>query len=249
MERHTVTASSVLTRAEFERLRLLDTCLVSNAIERLNVRPRNEGSVAGSVVRCLFPDLPPMLGYAVTGRMRSTSAPVAGRAYYENMDWWRYIASIPEPRVMVVQDVDPRPGAGALVGELHALIGLALHCAGYVTNGSARDVAAVEALGFPLFAGGIAVSHMYAHIADFGHPVELGGVRIAPGDLIHGDRSGVHVVPLSIAAQIPDVAAQIEQEEERIKQLCRSPRFTLRRLSEQLNELHGEGAAARRREP
>jgi 4-hydroxy-4-methyl-2-oxoglutarate aldolase len=245
MERQTVAATSVLSRTGFERLRLLDTCLVSNAIERLNVRPRNEGSVAGSAVLSLFPRLPPMLGYAVTGRMRATSAPVRGRAYHENMHWWRYVASMPAPRVMVVQDIDPQPGAGALVGELHAVIGLALDCAGYVSNGSARDLAAVEALGFPLFAGGAAVSHMYAHISDFGNPVELGGLIISPGDLIHGDRHGVHVIPLSIASQIPGMAAQIEREENELKNLCRSPNFSLRRLSEQLNELPGDGLEPR----
>ncbi len=81
-----------------------------------------------------------MLGHAVTGRMRSTTSPVSGRAYHENMHWWRYVASLPEPRVMVVQDMEHTPGVGALVGELHVVIGMALHCAGYVTNGSVRDV-------------------------------------------------------------------------------------------------------------
>lgn len=113
----------------------------------------------------MFPNLPPTLGYAVTGKMRSTTTPVGGRAYHENMHWWRYLASIPEPRVMVVQDADERPGAGALVGELHDTIGLALRCIGYITNGAVRDLPAVERLGFQLFAGNVAVSHMYAHIS------------------------------------------------------------------------------------
>lgn len=236
-----MTATSVLKRTDFERLQELDTCTASNAIDRLGVRPRNEGSIAPSALHSLFPHLPPMLGYAVTGRMRSTSAPVSGRAYHENMHWWRYVASIPEPRVMVVQDVDEKPGVGALVGELHVVIGLALHCVGYVSNGSVRDVAAVESLGFQLFAGGVAVSHMYAHISEYGHPVEIGGLKVFPGNLIHGDRQGVHVIPLSIAAEIPDMAAQILREEEELKRFCRSSRFSLGRLEQKLNELPGDG--------
>lgn len=233
--------TSVLRKIDFERLQKLDTCTVSNAIERLGVRPRNEGSIAGSVAHCIFPQLPPMLGYAATGRMRSTSAPVSGRAYHENMHWWRYVASIPEPRVMIVQDVDEEPGAGALVGELHAVIGLALHCVGYVSNGSVRDLAAVESLGFQLFAGGAAVSHMYAHISEYGHPVEIGDLKIFPGDLIHGDRQGVHTIPLSIAPEIPAMAAQILREENDLKNYCRSPRFSLRGLEAKLDELPGDG--------
>ena len=53
---------SVLPSATFEQIRKLDTCTVSNAIERLKVRPRNEGSVSGSALRCIFPNLPPVLG-------------------------------------------------------------------------------------------------------------------------------------------------------------------------------------------
>ena len=224
-----------------EKIQHLDTCVVSNAIERLKVRPRNEGSVSGSAVHCIFPKLPPIVGYAVTGRMRSTTQPARGRAYHENMHWWRYVASIPEPRIMVVEDADPNPGAGALVGELHAAIGVSLHCVGYVTNGSVRDLAGVEALGFQLFAGSVSVTHMYAHISDYGHTVEIGGLKISPGDLLHGDRHGVHAIPLSIAAEIPAMAKQVLHEEHQLKELCRSPGFSLERLEERLRHLPGDG--------
>jgi 4-hydroxy-4-methyl-2-oxoglutarate aldolase len=230
-----------LSSEDFEKLQNLDTCTVSNAIERLKVRLRNEGVVCGGALHCQFPDFKPMLGYAATGRMRSTSAPVYGRAYHENMNWWRYVTSIPEPRIMVVQDVDEKPGAGALVGELHALIGLAIQCIGYVTNGSVRDLPAVEALGFHLFSKSVAVSHMYAHISDYGEPVEIGGLKIRPGDLIHGDRHGVHLIPLSIASEIPAMAAEILREERELREFCRSPRFSLRTLDKKLQHLPGDG--------
>ena len=230
-----------LPNAVLESLLKFDTCTVSNAVERLKGRLRNEGSVSGREVHCLFPELPPILGYAVTGRMRSTSPPVTGRAYHENMHWWRYVASVPEPRVMVVEDADEHPGAGALVGELHALIGRALHCAGYVTNGAVRDLPAVRALGFQLFAGSVAVSHMYAHIAEYGTPVEIGGLKISPGDLIHGDCHGVHLIPLSIAPELPAMALGILQEESQLRELCRSSRFSLDRLEQQMEKIPGDG--------
>lgn len=230
-----------LPNAVLQSLLKFDTCTVSNAVERLKGRLRNEGSVSGREVHCLFPELPPILGYAVTGRMRSTSPPVTGRAYHENMHWWRYVASVPEPRVMVVEDADEHPGAGALVGELHALIGRALHCAGYVTNGAVRDLPAVRALGFQLFAGSVAVSHMYAHIAEYGTPVEIGGLKISPGDLIHGDCHGVHLIPLSIAPELPAMALGILQEESQLRELCRSSRFSLDRLEQQMEKIPGDG--------
>ena len=227
---------------DFQKLRQLDTCTVSNAIERLNVRLRNEGSISGSALRCRFPHFPPMLGYAATGRMRAMSAPVAGRAYHENMNWWRYVASIPEPRIMVVQNADEDPGAAALVGELHAVIGLAMNCIGYVTNGAVRDLPAIEALGFHLFSGSVAVSHMYAHISEYGKPIQIGGLDIASGDLIHGDRHGVHCIPLSIAANVPRMAARILREENDLKEFCQRRRFSLRGLDQKLQNLPGDGA-------
>ena len=142
---------------------------------------------------------------------------------------------------MVLQDVDAQLGAGALVGELHATIAIALNCAGYVTNGSVRDLPEIEALGFHLFAGSLAVSHMYAHVSEYGKPVEIGGLRIHPGDLLHGDMHGVHTIPLSIAAEIPAMASQIREEEKELKAFCRSPQFSLKGLDQKLLELPGDG--------
>ena len=225
----------------FEAIRQLDTCLVSNAIERLNVRMRNEGSVSGSAVRCWFPALPPMLGYAATGQIRSSALPVHGRCYHENISWWRYLASIPEPRVIVLKDVDERPGSGALVGALHAAIAMGLNCHAYVTNGSVRDLPVVEALGFQLFAGSVSVTHQYAHVAEFGKPVEIGGCAISPGDLIHGDLHGVQTIPLSVAAEIPRVAQQILAEERDLTSFCASSLFSLDALERKLNSAPGGG--------
>lgn len=229
---------TVLSPHDFERLQALDTCTASNAIETLNVRLRNEGFVSGSV-HCQFPYFRPMLGYAVTGRIRTSSAPMRGRCYYDRIDWWNYVASIPTPRVMVLQDCDPKPGIGALVGEIHAVIGMALDCVGYVTNGAVRDLPAVEAQGFHLFAGSVAVSHAYAHIVEMGEPVELGGLKILPGDLIHGDRHGVHTIPLSIASEVPAAAEKLLSKEQELIEFCRSSRFSLAGLSEMLRRTAG----------
>lgn len=234
--------SPVISRSAFDKLRKLDTCTVSNAIERLQVRLRNEGSLSSSELHSIFPNMPPMLGYAATGRMHAAKQPALGRAYQENMHWWRYVASIPEPRVMVVEDADKTPGSGALMGAVHAAIGLAMHCAGYVTNGSVRDLPDVEELGFPMFAGSISVTHMYAHISEFGVPVEIGGARISPGDLIHGDCHGVHIIPIQVASQIPEMALQIQHEERQIMELCRSPQFSLDSLEEKFRNMPGGGA-------
>jgi len=231
---------TVPSSAEFERIRELDTCTASNAIERFNIRLRNEG-FASSGIHCRFPHFAPMLGYAATALIRTSAAPVVGNSYRDRIGYLHYLASMPEPRVLVLQDVDRMPGVGALVGEIHATIAQVLDCVGCVTNGAVRDLPAVEAMGFHLFSGSVAVSHAYAHIVGFGVPVEIAGLKILPGDLIHGDRHGVHTIPLSIAADIPRVAAELLEQERELINFCRSPQFSLDGLSEKLRHTPAVG--------
>jgi 4-hydroxy-4-methyl-2-oxoglutarate aldolase len=228
-----VTEPIASSRIDIEKLAAFDACTLSNAIEQMEVRLRNEGFIVrGS--RCRFPSLPPMIGYAATGRVRTAEPPIAHRCYYDRMDWWTHVASLPEPRVMVLQDMDSKPGFGAFVGEIHAAIGTALHCVGCVTNGAVRDLPAVEAMGFQMFSGNVSVSHSYAHIIELGAPVEIGGLKISSGDLIAGDRHGVLRVPRAIASQIPAVAATIRKNERELLEFCKSPEFSLEELSSRI---------------
>jgi 4-hydroxy-4-methyl-2-oxoglutarate aldolase len=221
--------NSPLTPKQLEALRRLDACTLANAIETFQERLRNEGFVDHSV-RCLFPRLPPMLGYAATIKIRGSAPPTADRAYADRTDWWDYIISLPEPRVVVAQDVATRPGLGSLVGAVHMNILRTLRCVGVVTNGSVRDIPASESAGFHLFAGSVSVSHAYVHIIEIGQPIEIGGLKIQSGDLLHGDLHGVQSVPLDFAARIPSVAAQITAREQALIALCRSPEFSLEKL-------------------
>jgi len=194
-----------ISREQLEKLRQFDTCTLSNAIERLDIRPRNEGFVKGTAA-CRFTQLAPVIGYAATAKMRASMPPIKGHCYYEHADWWRYVAKVPGPRIIVMQDVDDPPGAGALLGEAYARIGRALGCVACVTNGAVRDVPAIEALGFQLFAGGVSVSHAYAHVVEFGEPVEIGGLKISSGDLLHGDLHGIQSIPVDAASGLADLA-------------------------------------------
>lgn len=218
-----------LTFEQLEALRRLDACALANAIETFQERLRNEGFI-DHTVHCLFPRLQPMLGYAATVKIRGSAPPTTDGAYADRTDWWDYILSLPAPRVVVVEDVASRPGLGSLVGAVHMNILRALHCVGVVTNGSVRDIPAAESAGFHFFAGSIAVSHAYVHIVEIGQPVEIGGLKINSGDLLHGDLHGVQSIPLDLAAGIPAVAAEIAAHEQSLIALCRSPEFSLQKL-------------------
>jgi regulator of RNase E activity RraA len=177
-----------------------------------------------------------MLGYAATARIRTAAPPMNRRCYYDRMDWWNYVASLPGPSVMVLEDMDPQPGAGAFVGEIHAAIGLALNCIGCVTNGAVRDLSQVKALGFHLFSSTVVVSHAYSHIIEFGEAIELGGLKIQSGDLIHGDLNGIHTIPLTIAASVSAEASAVVVEERELIDFCNSPQFSLDELEKRLHK-------------
>jgi len=223
------TNSSTLSPSELHALRLLDSCVVANAIETFNERLRNEGFADGGV-RCLFPQLDPMVGYAATLKIRGSAPPTAGGLYSDRTDWWDYILSLPFPRILVVQDVATRVGLGSFLGEVHMNIIKALGCVGAVTNGSVRDLQRAQTLGIQLFSGGISISHAYVHIVEFGGPVEIAGLKIKSGDLLHGDLHGFQTIPKNHAVEIPSIAAHIKEMEEPIIELCQTAEFSLEKL-------------------
>jgi 4-hydroxy-4-methyl-2-oxoglutarate aldolase len=210
-------------------LSALDSSSVANAIECFGVRLRNEG-FTDSTIRCRLPSLPPMVGYAMTIRIRSDSPSWKGDNYIGRNDWWKNLRFGPAPRVMVIQDMDRHPGTGAFIGEVHAAILQAMGCVGALTNGAVRGLPGAERLGFRLFSGSISVSHAYIHVVEVGGAVEIGGLSIAPGDLIHGDLHGIVRVPLNIAGEIPAVANSIREQEQRVIQYCQSPDFNIEEL-------------------
>jgi 4-hydroxy-4-methyl-2-oxoglutarate aldolase len=225
----------ILNDDEFRELQALDSCSVANAVERLNLRLRNEGYTEGGLT-CRFPEMGSMLGYAFTLQLRSYAPPTKSNAYeLENTQWWDALLTLPWPRILVVQDMDRIPGAGALVGELHTKILQALGCVGVVTNGAVRDVDRVQPLGFHMFSGHLSVSHSYSHIVHAGGQIQIGGLEINSGDLLLGDRHGVIRVPKEFASRIPKIASDLRRKEEEISAFCQSPDFSVEELRSRLH--------------
>jgi len=214
---------------QLEKLRQLGSCSIANAIEMFGVRLRNTG-FTDSTVRCIFPDLPPTVGYAATVRVRTSEPPMEGESYYYRLDWLDHVLSIPAPRILVLQDMDHHPGLSSFIGAVHTHVLAALGCIGVVTNGAVRNLEHAQELQFQMFAGNLSVSHAFSHVFDFGTTVEVGHMEVRPGDLLHGDRHGIQTIPNAIADKIPGVAHAMLEEELGIIERCDSPNFTLEGL-------------------
>jgi 4-hydroxy-4-methyl-2-oxoglutarate aldolase len=214
-----------------EAIRQFDTCTIANAVEHFKIRLRNEGYTQPGL-RPVTGRLSRAIGYAATARVRSSDPPATGGYYLERTDWWGAIEKMPGPRIAVIEDLDPRPGGGSALGEVHAAILKAFHCSGAITNGSVRDIPAVSQMDFPVFAGTTSLSHAYTHMVDYGHPAEIFGLKIHTGDLIYADCHGVISIPHTIAAELPEAAQKLRDQELRIIGVCRSPGFSREKLLE-----------------
>jgi 4-hydroxy-4-methyl-2-oxoglutarate aldolase len=195
-------------------LRLLaqyDTPTISNTIELFEVRPRNEGYMDGRIRAC-FPEMPPAVGYAATATMRCAFPRRDGDVYGSLDEQVARFAELPGAPIVVFQDLDD-PAVAATFGEIMCTTYKSFGAAGLITSGAARDVDQVRRLGFPAFSNGAICSHGYSHIVDLHPTVRVGGLTIHPGDLIHADCNGIATIPLEIASEVADLAAEFVQAE------------------------------------
>ena len=214
-----------------ESLQRFDTCTLLNAIETFGIRLRNEG-YARPGLQWLSSSTQRMIGFASTLCVRSADPPMRGQSYSERTDWWQAVADSAGPRVAVIHDVDEVAGIGSVAGEVHAAILQRLGCVGLITNGSVRDIEAIDRLGFAVCAKTVSPSHAYEHTVYFDKQVEILGLIVNPGDLIVADRSGVVQIPMDIAPQLPAIAAELEAHDRKIVDLCKSDEFSLEKLRE-----------------
>ncbi len=218
-----------------DELRGWNTPTIANAIELFNFRPRNVGFM-NTDIKCIFPEMEVMVGYAVTATIRANERPPQD-ARARTLALYDHVLSLPAPRVVVIKDLDDPPAVGSFWGEVNGNTFKAHGCIGVVTDGGVRDLDEVEALGFHYFAREVIVSHAYVHVVDVGVPVEIGGLTIRPGDLIHADKHGVMTVPVEIAHLVPEAARRIEDRERALINFCKSPEFSsagLRELQQSL---------------
>jgi regulator of RNase E activity RraA len=181
----------------------------------------------------MMPELGVMVGYAVTLTLDSQTDGVP----FDAQVWWDVLKAIeasPKPVVLVAQDVGPRPSHACHFGDGMATIAHRLGAIGLVTNGGVRDLPGVRALGFRFFAAGVVVSHGNFRLASSGHPVEVSGVRIEPGDLIHGDENGVVLIPAEVADRVAEAAHRVWAEEAEAIAYYRSEEFSLEDLGRRM---------------
>ena len=220
---------TVLTPEQLEKLRNIDSPTISNAIETLAVRDRFEGYL-GPEIRCIFPEMDPTVGYAVTVTIENINLgePADSEKRFEFFD---ALEAAPKPSVCVFKDISKNPRRASQWGEVLGTTVKALGAVGVVTDGTVRDIAEVRRLGgLQYFSQGVCVSHGALRMVEINVPVEISGCTIEPGDLVHGDMNGVVLIPNDVADQVAGAAASIYEEEGEMLGKVRRPGLTAKKL-------------------
>ena len=208
-----------------EYLKTIDSPTLSNAIELLKVRQRNEGFTPLQI-RCLFPQFGRMCGYAVTAQVETmtTGEPFDLTRFIE---LYRAVEAAPKPAVIAFQEIGGHPDYAAHCGEVMATCFTRLGAIGLVSDCGVRDLPEVRALGFHYFARGSVASHGNFRIVRVGTPVHVCGLAIRPGDLLHGDENGLVSIPAGHKEELKQAVDTVRSREGKLLAFVRGDQFTI----------------------
>jgi regulator of RNase E activity RraA len=218
-----------MTKQDFiSYLKTVDAATLSNAIEDIECRPRSEG-FASLAIRSLFPDLGRMCGYAVTAQVETVTC-MSSLSAEPFFDLFAAVEAAPKPAIVVVQEIGGQRDLAAHCGELMASIFTRLGAVGFVSDCGVRDLPEVHALGMQYFARGAVPSHAYFRIVRSSEPVQIEGLVVRPGDLLHGDANGLLLVPPCDSHELMRAVENVRQRERKLLEYIRSDQFSIEGL-------------------
>jgi 4-hydroxy-4-methyl-2-oxoglutarate aldolase len=215
-----------MTDSALDKLREYDTGTIANAIDRLKLRPPTTG-YSSTDVRCLFPDLGTVVGYAVTCREDTTTPRGDAHTSFEAV--YRAIDAAGRPTIVVCEDVGTDRSRSCHLGDMMSTLMQSLGAVAFVTDGGVRDTDGIRqnAPGFQVFAAGAVPGAGESHVVEVGTNVRLGGMDVRPDDLIVGDANGLLSVPEDSIDDILSEAARVREREAGLVEFMHGPDFSL----------------------
>ena len=212
----------------FAALGKIDTPTITNVVATYPKNPLclglynpwTENWYTDTSIRCIYPEMGPAIGHAVTCVYGLPDPNYSGRLSF--MDVIDALDAMPKPTILVIQQKWPPElmAKAGLAGEIMVTSMMSVGCIGMLSNGPSRDIDAIRKLGFQLLLGGVTAGHGEMAVQAVNVPVSVGGMDVAPGDLIHMDENGAVKFPVQHAeAVVKNATAMLEDEARRLVHL------------------------------
>lgn len=217
-------------------LQSVDTPTVCNAIE-VAQKKRGFAAFTRQTMLASAPQLPAMVGYAQTAKIAALHPPTESPDVIKarRLSYFEHMTAGPDPRLAVIEDIDYPHCIGAWWGGVHTAVHKGLGLAGALTNGVMRDLDDM-AEGFPVVAGSIGPSHGFVHVKELGGDVDIFGLTVKQGDLVHADKHGALVIPTDVIADLEASIQVLFASENIILEPASKPGFNLEKLKEAWKE-------------
>lgn len=206
-------------------LRRVDTPTICNAIEVVEGKRGFDRFTRGTML-CSAPEAGAIVGYARTARIAAAAPPTepADVIRARRMAYYKHMATGPRPAIAVVEDMDGEAAIGAFWGEINTNVHKGFGLAGALTNGVMRDLGDLPD-GFPVIAGSIGPSHGFVHVREIATTVNIFGLSVSDGDLIHADRHGAVVIPAGYEPALGAAIATLLDTEKIVLSAARAKGF------------------------
>ena len=202
-----------LSDADLLKLGRWNTPTIYNGWEQITRSDPTRVGINMEETRDFMPAMGPMVGYAVTYVIEPSNADHPKHHPDAWSEYRRYVATLPGPKVVVVQDLDKPRVIGSTWGEVNSNIHRALGCVGTITDGAIRDLDEMTQAGFKAIARRLCVGHAHVTPVRWGCDVEVFGQTISPGQLIHADKHGFLAIPREDEAALLDAAKFMDNNE------------------------------------
>lgn len=202
-----------LTYPELLQLKRWNTPTIFNGWEQITDHDIVRDGINMEPTIDYMPEMGPMIGYAITVKFQPSKKEHVTNNPSAWSDYRAYMASVPGPKIVVVQDLDKPVHVGAFWGEVNANIHRSLGCVGTIIDGAIRDTDEMKNAGFKALARQLCVGHGYSIPVEWNCEVEVFGRKVQPGQLIHADKHGFLVIPAEDERRLLEAAVFMDQNE------------------------------------
>jgi len=185
-----------------EELKSVDTPSITNVVATYPENPLclglynpwTENWYTDQTIRCMYPELGPRVGYAVTCVYGLPDPDFSRLSFMDVLD---ALEASPKPTILVLQQKFPPEiaGKGGLAGGNMTAAMQAMGCVGCISNGPSRDIDEIRPMGFQYLLSGITPGHGAMAVRAINVPVHVAGMDVAAGEIVHMDENGACKFP------------------------------------------------------